>query len=192
METGAETAMVRRRRGTMGFTIREGRSGDRKAVLALMREFEDYLTAIDPVEAAADPFPKRDIEKAAGLAFARDPVCAALIAEAEGRPVGYLAYHFGVWEIYPALFVAGLFVAATARQHGVGRALMAEAQRLAAARGATHMTWMVWRKNAPAIGFYDHLGAESYDGNFQMVWKVAKPPRQRSKKPPSAKRERKP
>lgn len=174
----------------MRFTIRDGRPGDRKAILALMREFEDYLAAIDPVAAAADPFPKLDIEKAAGLAFARDPICAALIAEADGRPVGYLAYHFGVWEIYPALFVAGLFVAATARQHGVGRALMAEAQRLAASRGATHMTWMVWRKNAPAIGFYEHLGAEPYDANFQMFWKVAKLRRKRPRKATPAKRTR--
>jgi len=176
----------------MRLTIREGRPGDRKAVLGLMREFEDYLTAIDPVAAAADPFPEQDIVKAAGLAFARDPVCAALIAEADGRPVGYLAYHFGLWEIYPALFVAGLFVTARARKRGVGRALMAEAQRLAAARGATRIAWMVWRKNAPAIGFYEQLGAESYDANLQMVWQVANPRRERPRKATPAKRKRKP
>lgn len=176
----------------MRLTIREGRPGDRKAVLGLMREFEEYLTAIDPVEAAADPFPEGDLAKAAGLAFARNPMCAALIAEAEGRPVGYLAYHFGIWEIYPALIVAGLFVTARARKHGVGRALMTEAQRLAAARGATHIAWMVWRKNAPAIGFYDRLGAEPYDGNMQMVWKVTKPRRERPRRATPAKRKRKP
>lgn len=175
----------------MRFTIRPVRPSDKRAIHAMLREFEADFAEIDPVEAGQDPFPPEDIEKAAGLAFARNPVCAALIAVADGRPVGYLAYHFGVWEIYPALFVAGLFVSAKTRQRGIGRALMAEAQRLASARGAAYIAWMVWRKNAPAIGFYEHLGAEPYDVNVQMFWKVAKSRRRRSKASPSAKRKRK-
>ena len=177
----------------MRFAIREGRPNDRKAIFAMLREFMDYFAAIDPEEAGTDTgYSDRELAKAAGLGFARDPLCAALIAEANGRPVGYLAYHFGLWEIYPALFIAGLFVTARARKRGVGRALMAEAQRLAAARGATRIAWMVWRKNAPAIGFYEQLGAEPYDANLQMVWQVAKPRRERPRKATPAKRKRKP
>jgi GNAT superfamily N-acetyltransferase len=174
----------------MQFKLRDGRPGDRREILAMMREFMDYFAEIDRVAATSDPYPDRDLAKAAGLGFARDPLCAALIAEAKGRPVGYLAYHYGVWEIYPALFVAGLFVRKSARGHGIGRALMAEAHRLAAARGATHIAWMVWRKNAPAIGFYEGLGAETYDANKQMVLKVAKPRRQRRKRAAPKRRRR--
>lgn len=174
----------------MRFRIRDGRAGDRGAILAMLHEFMDYFAEIDPAAVADDPYSDRELAKAAGLGFARDPHCAALIAEANGRPVGYLAYHFGVWEIYPALFVAGLFVRKSARRHGVGGALMDAAQRLAAARGATHIAWMVWRKNAAAIGFYERLGAEAYDANMQMFMRVAKP-RGSSAKRPTGKRKRK-
>jgi GNAT superfamily N-acetyltransferase len=164
----------------MRIKIRQSRPADRKAIHAMLREFMEYFAEIDAAAAAEDPYPDRALGKAAGLGFVRDPLGAALIAEAAGRPVGYLAYHFGIWEIHPALFVAGLFVRKSARGHGVGRALMVEAERLAAARGATHITWMVWRKNAPAIGFYEHLGAETYDVNMQMVLEIAKPVRRQS------------
>lgn len=175
----------------MQFKIREARAGDRKTILAMLHEFMDYLAGIDAAAAAEDPYPDRDLAKTAGLGFVRDPLVATLIAEIEGRPVGYLAYHYGVWEIYPALFVAGLFVRRSARGHGIGHALMAEAQRLAAARGATHIAWMVWRKNAPAIGFYEGLGAGIHDDNMQMAWKVAKRPRRPAKRA-AAKRRREP
>ena len=175
----------------MQFKIRKGRAGDRKAIEAMLHEFMDYFAEIDAVAAAEDPYPDRDLADAAGLGFVRDPLCASVIAEAKGQPVGYLAYHYGVWEIYPALYVAGLFVRKSARGQGVGRALMDEAQRLATARGATHITWMVWRKNAPAIGFYEGLGAETYDANKQMVLKVATPSRPSAKRA-AAKRRRKP
>jgi GNAT superfamily N-acetyltransferase len=176
----------------MRFKIRDARPDDRKAVLAMLREFIDYFAEIDRAAVEDDPYSDRELAKAAGLGFARDPLCATLIAEAAGRPVGYLAYHFGVWEIYPALFVAGLFVRTKARKQGVGRALMAEAQRLAAARGATHIAWMVWRKNAPAIGFYEGLGAEPYDGNMQMVWKLSARRRKASRRSAASKRRRRP
>jgi len=157
----------------MRYLIRPGRPADQNAILAMLREFMGYFAAID----AGDSVPgtergDADLARTAGLAFAPDPVCAVLIAERAGRPVAYLAYHFGVWETFPALYVAGLFVTASARGLGIGRALMAEAQRLAAARGAERIAWMVWRKNAPAIAFYEHLGATRHEEDMQMVWKV--------------------
>jgi GNAT superfamily N-acetyltransferase len=198
MEAGAEIAMVSPAgEEPMRLKIRQARPGDRKAIHAMLREFIAYFAEIDAATVADDPYSDRELAKAAGLGFVRDPLCAALIAEADGRPVGYLAYHFGVWEIYPALFVAGLFVRKSARGNGVGRALMDAAQDLAAARKATHIAWMVWRKNAPAIGFYEHLGAEIYDTNMQMVWKLPKPVRKnrtrtRARKARPAKGGRKP
>lgn len=158
----------------MRLRIRAGRAGDRKAIHAMLREFMEYFAEIDAAAVADDPYSDRELAKAAGLGFVRDPLGAALIAEIDGKPVGYLAYHYGIWEVYPALYVDGLFVRKSVRAHGVGRALMAAAERLAAVRDATHITWMVWRKNTPAIDFYKHLGAEIYDVNMQMVLEIAK------------------
>jgi GNAT superfamily N-acetyltransferase len=112
------------------------------------------------------------MERCIALSFESDPVVATLIAEQEGRPIGYLAWHMGIFEIYKALFVAGLFISKAARGGGVGRALMEEARRLAADRGASYVVWMVWRQNSVALEFYRHLGAEPYDENLQMIWRL--------------------
>jgi GNAT superfamily N-acetyltransferase len=78
----------------------------------------------------------------------------------------------GIFEIYKALFVAGLFVTKAARRGGVGLALMEEARRIATERGAEYVAWMVWRQNPAALAFYERLGAEKYDDNMQMIWRI--------------------
>ena len=49
---------------------------------------------------------------------------------------------------------------------------MAEAVKLAKARGATHVTWEVWRLNPRAVAFYESLGATGQDGNLRMMMKA--------------------
>ena len=100
----------------MSYTIRPGRPSDQGAILAMLDEFMGYFAEIDPSDrVAGTERGDADLARTAGLAFAPDPVCSVLIAERAGRPVAYLAYHFGVWETYAALYVAGLFVTASAR-----------------------------------------------------------------------------
>lgn len=159
----------------MTLTIRPGRPSDKRAIAAMLGEFMTYFAEIDPVVGAG--FPKRELDRTAGLAFARNPVYSLLVAERDRRPIAFLAYHFGVWEIYPALYVAGLFVTKSARGTGIGHALMMAAQRLAAGRGAQRITWTVWRKNKSAIKFYERLGAVQNDEDVAMVWNVEKPSR---------------
>jgi GNAT superfamily N-acetyltransferase len=157
----------------MTFTIRPGRPSDRRTILAMLHEFLEYFAGIDA--AGGGSFSEKALVRTAGLAFERNPAYSVLIAESKGRPVAFLAYHFGVWEIYSALYVAGLFVSKRARGAGIGRAMMREAQRLAAERGAERITWTVWRRNKAAIAFYERLGAAQNDEDVAMVWKVEKP-----------------
>jgi GNAT superfamily N-acetyltransferase len=157
----------------MSFTIRPAKPDDAAALMALLQEFSDYLQAIDPEPSPQDDWAgPAEMERCVALSFEANPVVATLIAEQEGRPIGYLAWHMGIFEIYKALFVAGLFVSKGARRGGAGRALMEEARRLAAERGASYVAWMVWRKNPGALAFYRRLGAEIYDENVQMVWRL--------------------
>lgn len=113
---------------------------------------------------------RRALAACADMALRAEPFCSCLIAEDDAGAVGYLAWHWGVYEIFPALFVAGLYTRPRVRGLGVGKALMAKAREIALARGASHMTWMVWRRNAPAIGFYGSLGAELLDDDRPMAW----------------------
>jgi GNAT superfamily N-acetyltransferase len=157
----------------MSFTIRPIRPDDGPAMMAMLREFSDYLKEIDPDPSPEDDWAgSADMERCVALSFETDPVVATLIAEREGRPIGYLAWHMGVFEIYKALFVAGLFISKAARGGGVGRALMEEARRIAMGRGASYVVWMVWHQNPAALEFYRRLGAEPFDENMQMIWRL--------------------
>ena len=93
--------------------------------------------------------------------FGDRPAFRGLIAEDAGQPQGYLLYN----EIYDtdmaqrALFVIDLYVRPAARGHGVGRALMAEAERLCRAAGGGALLWGVLHQNEAAMAFYETLGA---------------------------------
>lgn len=155
----------------MSLTIRPATAEDRPELAKMLGEVVMFFESLAPGSFPEGPTPE-EIWQTSGLSFAENPVCATLIPEVDGKIAGYLAYHFGVWEIYAALFVAGLYVRPEHQRHGVGRALMAQAAEIAKARGATHVTWEVWRLNPRAITFYKSIGAEIYDDNVRMAMKV--------------------
>lgn len=146
----------------MGLTVRPAALADRAAVKQMLGAFVDYLNAIEPGEDDAD------LDYLLDQSFGPDPVCSTLIAEQNGRPVGYVGYHPGVWEIYRAVYVISLFVHAEARGTGAGYALMAAVKEIARAQGAKRIVWEVWRKNPLAIDFYKRIGGEVFDDNLRM------------------------
>ncbi|WP_395020127.1 GNAT family N-acetyltransferase [Dongia sp.] len=146
----------------MAVTVRPARSDDREVVKRLLGEFIEYLNAIEPSDAAVD------LDILLDQSFGPDPVCRTLIAEAGGRPVGYISFHPGVWEIWRSIYVISLFVGAEARGTGAGRALMDAVKEIARAQQAQRIVWEVWRKNPLAIGFYQGIGGEVFDENLRM------------------------
>ena len=155
----------------MRLTIRPATATDRPELAKMLGEVVATFESLAPAPFPDAPTPE-DLWRTAGLSFTENPVCATLIPEVDGRIAGYLAYHFGVWETYAALFVAGLYVRPEFQRAGIGRALMAEAVKLAKARGATHVTWEVWRLNPRAVAFYQSLGATGQDDNLRMMMKA--------------------
>jgi len=106
--------------------------------------------------------------------FGDRPAFAGLIAEDAGEAQGYLLYN----ELYDTdlaqtvLFVIDLYVRPAARGHGVGRALMAEAERLCRATGGGALLWGVLHQNAAAMAFYEKLGARYVDDVRFMVLRL--------------------
>ncbi len=89
------------------------------------------------------------------------PYARILCAEVShaGRGVDALIGGFVVyWVIHDEMHVLDVVTAPSARRRGLGRALMGEALRDAAARGAVRALLEVRRSNAPAIGLYRALG----------------------------------
>ena len=93
--------------------------------------------------------------------FGSRPAAEVVIAELDGRPVGFALYfqNFSTFLGRPGLFLEDLYVQPHARGHGVGKALLVHLAKLAVARGAGRFDWNVLDWNEPAIGFYQRLGA---------------------------------
>lgn len=100
--------------------------------------------------------------------FGRTPVVEGLIAEHEREPVGYALFYptFHSFSCTRGVWLEDLFVAPAARGTGAGRRLMAELARLALSRGQTRLRWDVLDWNTPAIGFYEHCGAEHHAADW--------------------------
>lgn len=97
---------------------------------------------------------------------AERPPFECLIAEAEGAVVGFALYfhNYSTWRGRPGLYLEDLFVEPARRGRGIGRRLFAALAQIAATRGCARMEWMVLDWNAPAIAFYQALGARPVAG----------------------------
>jgi ribosomal protein S18 acetylase RimI-like enzyme len=150
-------------------TIRPARATDAHAIRQLAREFADYLRQLgDPTDF------KLTAEAYLRDGFGKKPAFAGLVTEDQGKVIGYLLYHFGYDSDKAArtFHVADLYVDAAARKQGVGRALMSAAARVARDAGAEELIWSVYPPNAPAINFYEKLGAERITEVFFMKLKA--------------------
>ena len=66
---------------------------------------------------------------------------------------------YSTWLGRPGLYLEDLFVKPEKRGKGYGRALLVELAKIARDRGCGRMEWAVLDWNAPAIEFYESLGA---------------------------------
>jgi GNAT superfamily N-acetyltransferase len=94
--------------------------------------------------------------------FGEQAVPRALIAEMEGRPVGFAIYffNFSTWTGRPGVYLEDLYVDPARRGSGIGRALLAKLAQVAVERDCRRLEWWVLDWNEPAIEFYRSLGAK--------------------------------
>ncbi|NWK45422.1 GNAT family N-acetyltransferase [Ralstonia pickettii] len=81
-------------------------------------------------------------------------------ADLDGETIGFLCALRGDDTPWGAL-VDNLHLLPASRGHGVGKRLMGEAARWAAAQGITQLHLLVYEANTAAIGFYEALGGVS-------------------------------
>ena len=99
-------------------------------------------------------------------AFGPAPYYHPILAEWQGRVAGLLSFYmtYSTYRGAPCLFVDTLYVEPFARTAGVGRALMAEACRIAAERDCCRVELHVMTDNS-ARTFYERLGM-AHDGDL--------------------------
>jgi GNAT superfamily N-acetyltransferase len=103
-------------------------------------------------------------EQIAAQLVACAPVETAFLAEVDGRVVGMVCLRLltTVCDPTPYAELTELFVEASARRLGVGRALVAHVEAQARARGAAELVLMTAWRNTDAHAFYHALGYRNY------------------------------
>jgi GNAT superfamily N-acetyltransferase len=101
--------------------------------------------------------------------FQQDERMKALVAELEGRLVGFahMILHASTSAVAPSVFLQDLFVDASTRRRGVGRGLVEAAYDHARAAGAGRMYWHVLDSNTAAIKLYECVASRSGHVVFQ-------------------------
>lgn len=141
----------------MSVIVRPAASADLSMVYGFIRalaEYEELAHAVTATEA--------DVGRAL---FGPAPRVFAEIAEADGAAVGFSLwfYSYSTFVGRHGIYLEDLFVLPEARGRGAGKALLASLARRCIAEGLGRLEWAVLDWNAPAIGFYDRIGATALD-----------------------------
>lgn len=130
---------------------------DVPAILRLIKALAEYENLAHEVVA--------DEASIHAALFSERPVAEAVLARVGSDTVGFaLFFHnFSTFLGRPGVYLEDLFVLPAFRGHGYGRALLAHLAGIALDRGCGRMEWSVLNWNAPAIGFYQSLGAKPMD-----------------------------
>jgi GNAT superfamily N-acetyltransferase len=147
-------------------------ANDAVAIGELAQQFAAYLRSL------GDPTDFRfNAEAYLRDGFGPAPAFAGLVAEVDGRIVGYLLYHAGydTDRAIRLMHVIDLYVHEDARRQGAGQALMHAAADICRQAGGRELFWAVYAPNKLAAEFYERLGARYTKDLKFMYWTVPSP-----------------
>ncbi len=103
----------------------------------------------------------RNVEKLTEHLFGESPFVEAIVAEWEGKVVGFALFfsNYSTFLTQPGLYIEDIFVLPNYRRQGIGKALLNYVINLANERDAGRIEWSVLDWNEPAIAFYEKMGA---------------------------------
>ena len=137
----------------MRATVRPAVPADAPVILAFIHELAEYERLLHEVRIT--------LADVGAQVFGPAPRVFCDIAETHAGPVGFALWFYSVstFEGRLGIFLEDLYVRPEGRGAGVGKALLAHLDRRCVAEGLARLEWSVLDWNAPAIGFYDALGA---------------------------------
>lgn len=145
----------------MTHTIRPATRADLPLIAALIRELAEYEQLAHEVR-----FDEAVLgERLFGANGGHGPYAEVLIGEIDGEAQAFaLFFHnFSTFEGKPGIYLEDLFVRPAARGAGLGKAMLRRLAAIAQDRDCARLEWWVLDWNAPAIGFYQALGAKPMD-----------------------------
>jgi GNAT superfamily N-acetyltransferase len=135
--------------------IRAATSDDVPLILQFIRALAAYEKMLDDVDATEERL------RATLFPVQGRPAAECVLAFADDAPAGFALFfsNYSTFLARPGLYLEDLFVNPALRGRGIGKALLLHLARLANQRGCGRMEWAVLDWNAPAIAFYESLGA---------------------------------
>jgi len=143
--------------------IREARPEDVVAILAMVQELADFEKLGDEMIAT-----RADYEESL---FGETPVAEALVAELDGRLIGY-AIFFSTFSTFigrAGIWLEDLYVKESFRKQGVGKKLLKAVGSVAEARNSGRYEWCVLDWNQNAINLYEQMG-----GKILKEWRIVR------------------
>jgi len=144
------------------FHIRSAEEKDIPVIIQLIKDLAEYEKALSEAKATPELLKINLFDKkhASAIIAIDGP------AGGNGRAVGLALYffNFSTWTGRPGLYLEDLYVDASQRNKGIGKALFAELAVVAQANNCARMDWAVLNWNTPSISFYKQvLGATAMD-----------------------------
>ena len=142
--------------------IRPAVAADAEIVYSLIRALAEALGDGDKLTAQLE-----DVQRDA---FGPERCYEVWLALSDGVPVGLLSYYmtYSTYKGAPCLFVDNLYIEPHARRQAVGRALMAQAARIALERHCCRLDLHVLETNV-ARDFYEAIGMSLSDELYYWI-----------------------
>src|SRR3954462_13397742 len=134
-------------------TLRPTVAGDAPQIGDLAQQFAAFLRSLgdqNELRLRAETYLRDGFGQPPAPGSGETPAAfSGIVAEEDGKVIGYLLYHFGYDSDAAArnLHVADLYVERKAQRRGVGTALMRAAAQIALGAGAPELIWSVYKDN---------------------------------------------
>lgn len=138
----------------MQIQIRPAKPTDTGLILSLIRELAEFEKLAHEVVATEELLREK--------LFGAGAVPQVLIAEADGRGVGFALffYNFSTFLAKPGIYLEDLYVKPEFRSKSIGLKLLQAIAKIAVAKDCGRFEWSVLDWNERALSFYHRLGAK--------------------------------
>lgn len=146
---------------TNNLIIRFAEKSDTPIIFSLIRQLAEYEKLSDKVITTE--------EKIKQSIFGNDQFIEVLIAEFEGKAVGYALFfkNYSTFLGKAGIYLEDLFILPDYRGKGIGKSLLKKIISIAKQRDYGRVEWSVLDWNVSAIEIYKKIGAEPLD-----EWKI--------------------
>jgi ribosomal protein S18 acetylase RimI-like enzyme len=136
------------------FRIKQADENNIPQIIALIREFAEYENLLDFCEVTE--------ERLNAALFGETKVAEAIVVFREDAAVAYAIFYpnFASFRGQRGIYLEDIYIKQESRGRGVGEMMLKYIAKLGKERGFERMDFQVLEWNAPAIKFYEKLGAE--------------------------------